>query len=86
MHARLAALSRHLDLLAQGATGYAGLVQAKNREDQRFKSMIRATKPHFIPFTGSEAESQARKAWEKTGGGASATARDEVDALVMDLD
>lgn len=86
MHARLAALSRDLDLLVQGATGFSELVQAKNREDQRFKCMIRATKPHFIPFTGSQADMQARKIWEKTGGGGSKTAREEVDALVMDLD
>jgi hypothetical protein len=86
MHARLAALSRHLDLLAQGATGYAGLVQAKNREDQRFKSMIRATKPHFIPFTASKDEADARETWEETNEGRFKKAQNEVDALVMDLD
>lgn len=84
LHARLAGLSRDLDLLAQGAPGFAELVQAKNREDQLLKNMLYATKPHFIPFTATKAEAETRKAWESRS--ALSTSRDDVDALVMDLD
>ncbi|GAA5984144.1 hypothetical protein JCM10908_006067 [Rhodotorula pacifica] len=86
MHSRLAALSRDLDLLVQGASGLAQLVQAKNREDQRFKNAIRATRPHFIPFTASAADAELWKTWLASSAGRSKSGREDVDALEMDLD
>ncbi|POY75200.1 hypothetical protein BMF94_1832 [Rhodotorula taiwanensis] len=83
LHIRLAALARDLDSLMQGTPGRADLVQAKNREDQRYKADIRATRPVFVPFTASDEEETLRAAWEQQH---RSTSGDSVDALRMDLD
>lgn len=83
LHARLAALGRDLDLLVQGASGHAELVQSKNREDQRYKVNIRATRPRFIPFTKTGKDKSARAAWEEKN---PHNDKAGVEALTMDLD
>ncbi|GAA6003650.1 dynamin family protein [Rhodotorula paludigena] len=56
LHTRLSSLSHDLDLLVQGASGHADLVQLKNREDKRFKLAIKATRPVFVPFEDAQAD------------------------------
>jgi hypothetical protein len=46
----------------QGSTGFADLVQAKNREDRRFKAVVKGTRPVFVPF--EKGEKGRIKAWE----------------------
>ncbi|GAA6051372.1 hypothetical protein NBRC10513_000359 [Rhodotorula toruloides] len=63
LHTRLASLSHDLDLLVQGSTGFAELVQAKNREDRRFKAVVKGTRPVFVPF--EKVEKGRIREWEK---------------------
>ncbi|PRQ74643.1 P-loop containing nucleoside triphosphate hydrolase protein [Rhodotorula toruloides] len=54
VHSRISTLSHDLDLLVRGSPGYVELVQAKTREDRRFKLMVRRTEPVFVPFEAEE--------------------------------
>ncbi|GAA6042038.1 hypothetical protein JCM8097_004073, partial [Rhodosporidiobolus ruineniae] len=63
LHVRLASLNRDLDALVRGDSGFGQLIQAKNRNDRRFKAVIRATRPAFVPFESKQ--KREIEAWTK---------------------